>query len=81
MIYFNNLSLEGEDFSFVNKEPKSRYNTLNGDFDFNLQLSLRRPIDVLRRGVRVVVNGFSLPLQIWDENGSIQIKTEIQSMN
>ena len=81
MIYFNSLSLEGEDFSFVNKEPKSCYNTLNGDFDFNLQLSLRRPIDVLRRGVRVVVNGFSLPLQIWNENGSIQIKTEIQSMN
>lgn len=81
IINFDSLSLEGEDYSFVNKEPKSNYNTINGDFDLNLQMSVERPVDVLRHGVRVVVKGFSLPLQIWNDNDSIQIKTEIQGLN
>ncbi|HZJ97080.1 MAG TPA: AsmA family protein [Oligella sp.] len=81
VINFDSLNLEGESFSFVNKQPRSSYNTLNGDFDLNLQLSVRHPVNILKQGVRVVVKGFSLPLQIWNDNDSIQIKTEIQGIN
>ncbi len=81
VINFDRLSLEGEDYSFVNKEPNSSYNTNNGNFDLNLQMSLERPVDVLRHGVRVMVKGFSLPLQIWNDNDSIRIQTEIQGLN
>ena len=51
---------------------------LNGDFDLNLQLSSKRPVSMQKDGVRVEVNGFSIPLQLWNEDDSIQIKTEIQ---
>lgn len=81
VINFDSLSLVGEDYSFVNKEPSSSYNTNNGNFDLNLQMSVKRPVDVLRHGVRVVVKGFSLPLQIWNDNDSIRIQTEIQGLN
>lgn len=81
VINFDSLNLEGENFSFVNKAPQSSYNTFDGDFDLNLQLSVRHPVNILKQGVRVVVKGFSLPLQIWNENDSIQIKAEIQGIN
>lgn len=81
VINFDSLNLEGENFAFVNKAPQSSYNTFDGDFDLNLQLSVRHPVNILKQGVRVVVKGFSLPLQIWNENDSIQIKTEIQGLN
>lgn len=80
MINFQHLELEDKDFSLINKTPVSRYNMLNGDFDLNLQLSSKRPVSMQKDGVRVEVKGFSIPLQLWNEDDSIQIKTEIQGL-
>lgn len=80
MISFNRLALEDRDFSLINKDNSSRYNILDGNFDLNLQFTSKQPVSVQRQGVRVQVKGFSIPVQLWNEQDSIQIKTEIQGL-
>ena len=81
MIDFESIALNGQDFSFVNKKPSSSYNTINGDFNLNLQLSVKRPVTIQKQGVRVEVKGFSIPLKLWNDQDLIQIKAEIQGLN
>ncbi|MDO5667122.1 MAG: AsmA family protein [Alcaligenaceae bacterium] len=80
IVNFDSLAFEERDFSLHNKDRNSRYNMLNGNFDLILQLTSKRPVSVQRQGVRVQVKGFSIPIQLWNEQDSIQIKTEIQGL-
>lgn len=81
IVNFESLALEGEAFSLLNKDQNSSYNMLNGDFDLSLQFTAKRPVSVQRQGVRVQVKSLSIPLQLWNERDSIQIKTEIQGLH
>lgn len=81
VIHFDKLTLDSEEFSFVDKEPRSRYDTVNGDFELNLQLSIKHPIQIQKQGVKVKVKGFSLPLQLKNKDDLIQLKTDIQRFN
>lgn len=81
IVNFESLALEGKAFSLVNKDQDSSYNMLNGDFDLNVQFTAKRPVSVQRQGVRVQVKSLSIPLQLWNDRDSIQIKTEIKGLH
>lgn len=81
VISFEEFKLEDKAFSLHQKESNSSYNLLNGNLDMHLQFTAKRPVSAQRGGVKVKVKGISIPIQIWNEQDSIQIKTEIQGLH
>jgi uncharacterized protein involved in outer membrane biogenesis len=81
VISFEEFKLEDKAFSLHQKGSNSSYNLLNGNLDMHLQFTAKRPVSAQRGGVKVKVKGISIPIQIWNEQDSIQIKTEIQGLH
>lgn len=81
VISFDEFKLEDKAFSLHQKGSNSSYNFLNGNLDMHLQFTAKRPVSAQRGGVKVKVKRISIPIQIWNEQDSIQIKTEIQGLH
>lgn len=52
----------------------SRYYLESGDYDVNLQLSVQRPVTMVKEGVRVQVKGLSVPLHIWNVDDAVELR-------
>lgn len=81
VLHVDSLAIEGEEFTLTDKSPVSRYYLESGDYDVNLQLSVQRPVTMVKEGVRVQVKGLSVPLHIWNVDDAVELRVTTPSTN